>query len=119
MAGAALAAAASLVLAAPAVAAAPDPGGDEHASVSLPPAGKEFGFNGAFTADGWLNDSIDVAAQAPLITRAGGTSARMPVEWWGLEPQRDVWSAGVWARHTLTYTTLRANGIRPHLVLME
>ncbi len=76
---AALACAGALAAPGIALADAPDPGGDQGAQISLPVPGKEFGFSGLFTSDGFFNDYPGPAAQAALIRTAGGNAARMPV----------------------------------------
>src|SRR5947207_1430385 len=62
----------ALLGAQPALAAAPDPGGDENARISLPVPGKEFGFNGLFNVDSFFNDALDPSQQGALIATAGG-----------------------------------------------
>ena len=89
---------------------APDPGGDENASLTKPPAGKELGFNDSFRLEG-----LGAAVQASLIAAVGGNAARMPVQWWGLEPARDQWNELLWAQYQSAYDDLLARGIRPHL----
>jgi len=108
-----------LALAAPsaASAAAPDPGGDQSAHISLPPAGKEFGFSGLFNPSVLVAGAIDSSVTAGLIRRAGGNAARLPMSWWGLEPSRDQWNEALWATYATTYADMIANGITPHFVL--
>ena len=89
---------------------APDPGGDENATLTTPPAGKELGFNDSFGLEG-----LGAAVEASLIDAVGGNAVRMPVQWWGLEPARDQWNALLWAQYQSAYDDFLARGIRPHL----
>lgn len=108
------AATAAIAVLAASVAAAqvPDAGGDESAAITLPPAGKEFGYNGLFNAYG-----ADTSGLASLAKIGGASSARMPLEWWGVESVRDSWNETVWLRHATAYETFLAQGIRPHFVI--
>jgi hypothetical protein len=80
--------------------------------LTLPPAGKDFGFNGNFQ----LPD-IDSATYASLIKTSGGTVARLPFDWWHLEPQQDTWNEPFWAQYRKTYDDMLADGITPILAI--
>ena len=97
-------------LLAPAVAqaAAPDPGGDENAQISLPVPGKEFGFSGLFNPAAVSTTGLSSPLAASLIHQAGGNAARMPMPWWGLEPNQDQWNESLWTSYAATYADIHA-----------
>jgi hypothetical protein len=91
---------------------APDPGGDETATVSIPPpAGRYFGFHEdsyGSPVHGW--SAGDVAA---VGHGAGANSQRINVDWATVEPRRDKWDPSAWARYASMYNALIARGMRP------
>jgi hypothetical protein len=97
--------------------AAPDPGGDPWASVPVPPpAGKFFGFHEAMpetSPHGW-----SAAELAEVAAGAGATTHRFTLNWWNVEPRRDVTDEATgWAPYQRLYDALLARGIRPLITI--
>jgi polysaccharide biosynthesis protein PslG len=87
---------------------APDPGGDEDALVTTPPAGIAFGFNDSPALDGVEQSDFEAAART-----AGANARRFPVDWQQLELEQDVWNEGGWLYYQRVYDEILAASMTP------
>jgi hypothetical protein len=90
----------------------PDPGGDQNASVPVPPSnGKFLGFHESATgmiAHGWTPEQI-----AEVVAGAGANLLRFTFDWWNAEPRRDEWDENYWGQYQRLYKALISRGVRP------
>jgi hypothetical protein len=94
---------------------APDPGGDESATVPVPPQGKTFGFNDESWEAAWQDlPAADAAARAK---EAGANAFRFTVSWAFAEPARDEWNEATWRRARHMYDALLARGMTPIIIV--
>lgn len=115
-----LALAASLALATSAAAqqypGVADPGGDESAIVPVPPAdGRFFGYHEKvveLSTHGWTPEQI-----AEVAAGGGANTARFTLDWWNVEPARDVADENWWAYYDRVHDAFVARGVRPLITL--
>jgi hypothetical protein len=93
-----------------------DPGGNEHASVPVPPpGGRYFGFSEqsyGSSLDGWSASDVATVGQG-----AGANAQRVNVDWWAVEPQRDQWDEAAWSHYDSMYRALVSRGMKPLLTI--
>lgn len=95
---------------------APDPGGDESAAVPVPPPdGRFFGYHERvveLSTHGWTPEQI-----AEVAAGGGANTARFTLDWWNVEPSRDLADENWWRYYDRVYDAFMARGVRPLITL--
>ena len=92
---------------------APDPGGHERAIVPVPAPGKRYLGIHEPTILGSSYQSWKPTDIARIADNAGMEILRFTIDWTVVEPQRDGWDEGQWARYEAAYDALIGRGIQP------
>ena len=95
---------------------APDPGGNPHARVPVPPPGRFFGANDNML---FVSDGLGPTRKLELVEAMGGNVARTSLDWRLLEPIRDIWNAAVFLQARRFYRRALRRDIRPLFTLVS
>jgi polysaccharide biosynthesis protein PslG len=95
---------------------APDPGGDESASVGVPPPdAKRFGVH----QTRWETGPYELGAErtAQIAHNGGANALRFGLDWSSVEPVRDTWAERTWGRYERMYRALIDRRMTPLITI--